>query len=234
MQAVILAAGRGARMEEFTTAIPKAMVTLLGRPLLDYKFEVMPIEIDEVIVVVGYFGDVIINRYGGEYGGKRITYVQQNVLDGTAGALWVAKDLLRNRFLVMMGDDLYPPTDVQKCVDVNEGWAVLVQQEVGGMHRAGSVELDEKANVSRIVEGEAGEGGGLACTNLFNLDMRIFSQPLIPKQAGSLEFGLPQTAIAAAQALDIPLRPLFTTDWVQINAPGDLAKATEILSKMGR
>lgn len=66
---------------------------------------------------------------------------------------------------------------------------------------------------------------------MFALDKRLFTQSLIPKQEGSLEYGLPQTVIAAAKALGIKLEPVFTTDWIQINAPGDLIKAAEILKK---
>jgi NDP-sugar pyrophosphorylase family protein len=101
------------------------------------------------------------------------------------------------------------------------------------MHRAGSVELDDQANVKAIIEGDLGTESGIASTNMFTLDARIFTQPLIPKQPGSQEFGLPQTVVAAAKALGIRIEPIFTTDWIQINAPGDLSKASEILSKMG-
>ncbi len=232
MQAVILAAGRGTRMEELTTAVPKAMVELKGKPLLDYKFEAMPPDVTEIIVVIGYFGDVIKGRYSGEYNGKKITYVNQDVLDGTAGALWYAKPLLTDRFLVMMGDDVYTRADIHACAQDRDGWAVLVQ-EVHGMHRAGSVELDDQAGVAGIVEGDKGTRDGLACTNLFCLDTRIFSQPMVPKQEGSDEYGLPQTVIAAGKALGIRIEPIFTVDWIQINAPADLAKASQMLGEIG-
>src|SRR5437016_4983418 len=107
MQAVILAAGHGTRMVELTQSVPKPMLTVAGKPLLEYKLDALPEKIDEVIIIVGYLGGVIQKHFGGLYDNKRILYVEQEKLDGTAGALWCAKDILHDRYLVMMGDDIY-------------------------------------------------------------------------------------------------------------------------------
>src|SRR3989338_3733767 len=107
MQAVILAAVRGTRMKELTEGTPKALLEISGKPLLQYEFDSLPEVVDEVIIIVGYMGSMIQQRFGGIYKDKKIFYVEQDVLDGTAGALWRAKDILSDRFLVMMADDLY-------------------------------------------------------------------------------------------------------------------------------
>ncbi|MEK7134060.1 MAG: nucleotidyltransferase family protein [Patescibacteria group bacterium] len=233
MQAVILAAGRGTRMEELTTAIPKPMLTVNGKTLLEHKLDALPEKITEVILIVGHLAHVIKTRYGGVYQGRSLTHIEQTELDGTAGALWSAKDILKDRFLVLNGDDIFAAADLEKCVQESDSWKLLVQ-EMDEMHRAGNVELDENANITRIVEGDLGTQKGLASTNVFTVDARLFSQPLIPKQKGSLEYGLPQTVIAAAKDLGVRLEPVFTTDWIQINAPADLTKAAQILNKGGR
>ncbi len=232
MQAVILAAGRGTRMEELTTAIPKSMLSVNGKTLLEHKFDALPDEIREVILIVGYCADVIRTKYAGEYRGRPLIYVEQSDLNGTAGALWSAKDTLKDKFLVLNGDDIFSSEDLQKCAQESDSWKLLVQ-ETKEMRRSGSVEFDEQANVVAIIEADLGKTPGIASTNMFTLDTRLFTQPLVPKQVGSLEFGLPQTVIAAAKALGVRIEPIFTRDWIQINAPGDLTKAAEILSKMG-
>ena len=229
-QAVILAAGRGTRMEELTTAVPKPMLLVDGKTLLEHKLDALPDEIQEVVIIVGHLSDVIKMQYKSTYRGRTLTYVEQSDLNGTAGALWAAKDVLKDRFLVLNGDDIFTTEDLKTCAEESDSWKLLVQQ-MPEMHRAGSVELDENANITGIIEGDSGTGPGLASTNMFALDKRLFTQPLIPKQEGSLEYGLPQTVIAAAKALGIKLEPVFTTDWIQINAPGDLTKAAEILKK---
>jgi NDP-sugar pyrophosphorylase family protein len=235
MQAVILAAGRGTRMVELTESVPKPMLDVAGKPLLEYKLEALPDEIDEVIVIVGYLGGVIQKHFGGSFAGKRVLYIEQEELDGTAGALWKAKDILHDRFLVMMGDDIYAKEDIEESLRQENAWTLLVQQ-LSEMHRAGRIELDDNANISDVVESseedELRQVAGLASTNLYVLDTRLFSQPLIPKHAGSLEMGLPQTVVAAAKNLGTPLKPVFTDKWIQITAPKDLVYAAEVLKKL--
>ncbi|OGG49960.1 hypothetical protein A2763_00370 [Candidatus Kaiserbacteria bacterium RIFCSPHIGHO2_01_FULL_54_36] len=231
MQAVILAAGHGTRMEELTHAVPKPMLELNGKPLLEYKFEALPEEISDVILVVGYQGNVIRQHFGGSYDNKKITYVEQDNRRGTADALWRAKDVLQDRFLVMMGDDIYTKEDAQAVIAPGDVWRLLVQ-EISEMHRAGSIELDAEARIVDIIEGDKNKEKGLASTNMYLLDTRVFSCPLVPKQEGSLEFGLPQTVVTGAKSLGVRLEPVFTDKWIQITSPKDLVYATEMLKKM--
>jgi len=231
MQAVILAAGRGTRMVELTESVPKPMLEVNGKPLLEYKFEALPDEIDEVILIVGYLGSVIQKHFGGSYAGKRIYYVEQEELNGTAGALWDAQEILKDRFLVMMGDDIYARADIDAVIAPGDSWRLLTQQ-LPHMYRAGDVILGDDGSITDIIEGDMREEPGLASTNMFLLDTRVFSAPRIPKQEGSLEFGLPQTVVTASKSLGIRFEPVFTDQWIQITAPKDLVYAAEILGKL--
>src|ERR1700689_506521 len=107
MQTVILAAGRGTRMGALTESTPKPLLEVAGKTLLEHKLDMLPYDVDEVIIIVGYLGGEIQKRFGGTYKDKHIFYVEQEKLDGTAGALWQARSVLEGQFLVMMGDDLY-------------------------------------------------------------------------------------------------------------------------------
>ncbi len=227
MQAVILAAGKGTRMKDLTQEVPKPMLNVLGKTLLEHKFDALPDEIHEIILVIGYQGDVIRNRFGESYNGKKITYVVQETLDGTAGAVWKTRSLIDNRFIVMMGDDLYAREDIQRCVDSRD-WAV-VAEETKHMASGGKVVTDDAGIVLDIVEGEHHGTEGLMNTNLFVLDVRLFDEPLVPKSPGSAEFGLPQTVLPAARRLAIPLHVIPVTSWIQITAPEDIGRAEERL-----
>lgn len=227
MQAVILAAGKGTRMKDLTAEVPKPMLTVLGKTLLEHKFDALPAAIDEIILVIGYQGEVIREKFGNQYEDKRISYVVQETLDGTAGAVWKARDLIRDRFIVMMGDDLYARRDMERCVEASD-WA-LVAEETKAMASGGRVVTNEAGEVLDIVEGDHQGTEGLMNTNLFVLDARVFAQPLVPKSPGSSEFGLPQTVLPAARALGIPLHVIPVTEWIQITAPEDLARAEERL-----
>lgn len=225
MQAVILAAGRGTRMGDLTATIPKPMLEIRGRTLLEYKFDALPAEVDEVILIVGYFGGTIEERFGTEYKGKRLRYVEQDVLDGTGGALWRAKDLLEDKFLVLNGDDLYAKEDLEKMVQYE--WALLVQQSEE-LQSAAKVVLNESGNVEDILEKEVHSGGpGLSNLGAYLLDMRFFDYELV-KRPKSEEYGLPQTIVKAAD--DIAIHPVEASFFLVLTSPEDLQKAEAVIA----
>lgn len=229
MKAVILAAGRGTRMGVLTEDIPKPMLTVHGKSLLEHKLESLPEAIEEVVLVVGYHGPKIREHLGDQYGRLRLTYVVQEELNGTAGALWKAAPHLTDRFLVMMGDDLYAREDALRCAETSD-WSMLVE-ETTAMASGGCVITDEAGRVTAIEEGEH-TGAGLMNTNMFVLDARLFKYPLIPKSAGSAEYGLPQTVLSAVAFSGIPLTAISSTWWIQITAPEDLIFAEARLASI--
>ncbi len=227
MQAVILAAGRGTRMKVLTETTPKPLLEVAGKSLLELKFDELPDEVDEIIIIVGYLGEKIQERFGGSYDGRRILYVEQEKLDGTMGALARAKDLLDERFVVMMGDDLYAREDIERCLAVPD-WVMLVE-ESQHMNAGGCIITDAKGEILKIEEGNHAGKPGLINTNMLVLDTRIFQYPMVPKSAGSDELGLPQTVLAASKTAGISFEGVRSTFWFQITDPDDLVKAEAVL-----
>ena len=78
MHAVVLAAGEGTRLRPLTDDQPKGMVDVAGDPLLTHCFDrLLELGADELVVVVGYLKEVIIDHYGDEYEGVPSTYAHQ-------------------------------------------------------------------------------------------------------------------------------------------------------------
>ncbi len=227
MQAVILAAGRGTRMGGLTDTVPKPLLLVAGKSLLAHKLDALPTEVDEVIFVIGYQGQMIREAFGEEYSGRRIRYMEQEELNGTMGAVSLAKPLITGRFIVMMGDDLYGTAELQRACST-PGWVVVVEK-TEHMASGGRVDVDENDVVIHIEEGNHHGTSGLMNTNLFVLDERIFEHPMIPKSVGSNEYGLPQTVVAVASEAGIPLHAVYATSWIQITAPEDLGRAESLL-----
>jgi UDP-N-acetylglucosamine diphosphorylase / glucose-1-phosphate thymidylyltransferase / UDP-N-acetylgalactosamine diphosphorylase / glucosamine-1-phosphate N-acetyltransferase / galactosamine-1-phosphate N-acetyltransferase len=114
MQCVILAAGKGTRLRPITDNLPKPLVKVAGKTLLDHIVSSLPSSIDEIIFVTGYLEDQIRAYCGVEFHGRKVTYVTQAEQKGTAHALWLCKDLLKGRFLFMFADDLHGPSDIAR------------------------------------------------------------------------------------------------------------------------
>ncbi|PIR92766.1 hypothetical protein COT99_04440 [Candidatus Falkowbacteria bacterium CG10_big_fil_rev_8_21_14_0_10_43_10] len=228
MQAVILAAGNGVRMQPLTYDIPKPMIRLAGKNLIEHKLDQLPDGIDEVIIVVGYLGGQIINHFGNEYKGRKITYVKQDKLLGTGRALWCAKDLIRGKFISMMGDDIYCREDLEKCA-AND-WAVLAKK-VEGKTSGGRIKLKPDGHLDEIIEGVHRQKESLMNIGLFVMQPDIFNYELV-KLPGKEEWGLPQTLVKAAQDFDVKI--ILATFWLQVTDIGDIKKVEKILKMTSR
>lgn len=106
MQAVIIAGGKGTRLSTITNEIPKAMIPIAGKPLLEYQIEDLKKSgVDNIIIAVGFLGDVIRDHFGdGSSFGVNITYYTEDTPLGTAGALVKIKERLEDTFLLLLGD----------------------------------------------------------------------------------------------------------------------------------
>jgi NDP-sugar pyrophosphorylase family protein len=108
MKAVILAAGEGTRMRPVTLETPKPLIEINGEKIIDKIFNSLPDEIDEVILVVEYLKDKIIDYVGLNFKNKTVEYSVQNSTKGTYGALLSARNLFvsNERFLARLASIL--------------------------------------------------------------------------------------------------------------------------------
>ena len=106
MQAVIMAGGKGTRLASVTKNIPKPMVPIKGKPLLEYQIENLKENgVDKIILIIGHLGDVIHDYFGnGERYGIDISYFTEEFPLGTAGALSKIKNRLEETFFLVFGD----------------------------------------------------------------------------------------------------------------------------------
>ena len=106
MKAVILAAGEGRRLRPFTETMPKVMLPIANKPILEYVFDaIKKAGINEIVVVVGYKKEIIM-EYFKDYEGLKISYVFQDKQLGTAHALLQARNHIKETFLVLSGDNI--------------------------------------------------------------------------------------------------------------------------------
>src|SRR6266487_3045164 len=107
MDAIILAAGLGTRLRPHTLTIPKPLLPIRGRPILDWTLGALPPAVDRVLVVVNYLAEQIEAFLRTQQGFAECRAVRQEQPRGTGDALRTCRAQLRSeRFLVLNGDDL--------------------------------------------------------------------------------------------------------------------------------
>jgi NDP-sugar pyrophosphorylase family protein len=226
MQVVILAAGRGKRMKSLTDEIPKPMLKLKGKPISEHKINMLPKEIDEIIFVIGYCGDYIIRHFKRYFAGRRIIYVYQDKINGTGGALHLARSVLRDKFLVIMGDDLYHKKDLKRMLKHD---LAILGHEVEDVSLFGIIKTNKKGHMIDVIENPIRSKDKLANAGAYVLNQKFFDYELVSKKAGDSEFGLPQTL--AKMARDHVIKVEKATAWHAIGRPEDLKVAEKFLHK---
>ena len=106
--AFILAGGKGTRLKPITNEIPKPLVPLHDKPILEHTIDLLKkFNIKNIILSIGFKGDKIREYFGnGKRFGVNITYVEEDSPLGTAGPLNLAKSLLTETFLMCNADEL--------------------------------------------------------------------------------------------------------------------------------
>ena len=125
MKAVILAAGKGTRMRDLTNELPKPMLRVQGKPILQHILEgVMTTGIRDFCIITGWKAEVVESYFGdGSKFGANISYVRQEVQDGTGKAPELARAFVgADPFLLTYGDILVKPeTYVRMCARFDGG-----------------------------------------------------------------------------------------------------------------
>jgi dTDP-glucose pyrophosphorylase len=108
MKALVLAGGRGARLGEMSDARNKCMIEVAGRPLIEYSLQcALRAGLSEIVIVVGYRAEELINAYGNGFKGLPIRYVIQQEQKGVVNAIECCREAVGGSdFMLMLGDEL--------------------------------------------------------------------------------------------------------------------------------
>lgn len=154
-KAVILAAGRGTRMGDMTSEIPKPMLLVRGRPILEHIVEGLAgAGVDQFLIVVGYRRDVIENHF--KSWRLPVEFKVQEEVNGTGSAALLAREFVGDgSFLLTFGDILCGPNAYVRCArilnDNPNTVAVLGVKDVDDPWRGAAV-YTEGGVIRRIVE----------------------------------------------------------------------------------
>lgn len=158
-KAIILAAGKGTRLMPLTLAMPKEMIRVGVKPVIEHVIEVLKAGgITDILVIVGRKKEALMDHLGsGERLGVKIYYRIQETPKGSADAVYYGKDFVGSEdFVVMYGDNYFKPynaiKDVIKLHETKNADVTLMLHPVTDPRRFGIVKLGEVNKVLGIIE----------------------------------------------------------------------------------
>ncbi len=153
MKAVIPLAGKGTRLRPHTHHIPKPLVRIAGKPVLDFLLDdLLDAGVDEIVFVVGHLEAAIRAHVAERYPRVTPRYVVQEVQDGTAGAVGLAEPWVDDELLIVFADTLFEADlGLARKLDVGKA-GVIWAKEVDDYERYGVIVTDHAGDMRRIVE----------------------------------------------------------------------------------
>jgi len=223
-KAVILAAGRGTRMKGLTEDLPKPMIKVQGRPILETIVRgLVENGVREVLIVVGYRPEVIRDYFGdGGAFGCAISYVTQEVQDGTGRVVDLAIDFSNgDPFVLSYGDILVPApsyADLVEFTGVDAKISVKINEDVS---KGGAVFIDEDGWLTGLIEKPGPDDPISPYYNagIYAFSARIFEYTAKLEKSPRGEYELTD-AIADMVADGLKVKAVeLTGDWADVRDP---------------
>ncbi|MGE5328302.1 MAG: sugar phosphate nucleotidyltransferase [Deltaproteobacteria bacterium] len=156
MKVVIMAGGEGTRLRPLTCNIPKPMVPIMNKPIMQHIIELLKkTNLTDIAVTLQYMPEIIRSYFenGSQFGVSLKYYIEQYPL-GTAGSVKNAQDFLDDTFIVISGDAL-TDIDLNKAIEfhkANKSIATLVLTKVKVPLEYGVVVTDNDGRITRFLE----------------------------------------------------------------------------------
>lgn len=234
-KAVLLAAGRGTRMRDLTNELPKPMITVRGKPILQHIIEGLGAAgVKYFLIVVGWRGDVVRQTFGdGGRFGVTIRYATQVVQDGTGKVVNLAREFVGDdSFVLSYGDILVDPLNYHSLVDLENGTeAIVTVKHSEDVSKGGAVFVNERFELIDLREkpksGEPTSSWYNAGIYVFRPSIFEFTVRLEPSPRG--EFELTDAIRALAQSGKTVKALELRGEWADVRDPEILASLNQTL-----
>ena len=231
---MILAAGKGERLEPLTLSRPKHLLPVAGSPLIVHTLKaVKSVGIDEALIVVHYMKEAISSYLGdGSSLSVKLQYADQGGIFGTGHALKMAQDFVGGEpFLLVYGDLAFHPDVLKRAVSAysKKLSGVLVGVDLEDVHDYGAMELDGDL-LRRFIEKPKSGGAGTINGGIYLFSPQIFKfVDATPKsQRGELELTT-TINLSIEQGGSFRVLHVSSDEWVDVGRPWNVLEANKML-----
>jgi len=151
MKVIMPMAGKGTRLLPLTKRVPKPLVNVAGRPVMDYVMDALGRagQLEELIIITGHLKEKV-EAYVRKNYKIPARFIEQKVLDGTAGAVNLARPYVDGPVIVIFVDTLFD-ADLS-IVKTTKADGIIWTKEVEDYQRFGVVVTDQQGHMTKIVE----------------------------------------------------------------------------------
>lgn len=197
MEAVVLAGGKGTRLQSRIRDVPKPMAPIAGRPFLEYVLTALKRRgLARAVLSVGYLGHVVREHFGTAWNGLEIDYAVEGEPLGTGGGIALAlKEAKADTVAVLNGDTLFD-VDLSNQIAVHEDSGAdltLALKPMTDFDRYGTVETDADGRITEFRE-KAYKAAGRINGGVYVMGRSFFETLSLPN-AFSLETDVLQTRL---------------------------------------
>lgn len=224
--AIILAGGRGTRLQAVVADRPKPLALVAGRPFIEYLFDqIGNAGIKCSVISTGYLGEQFQLQFGPAYRALSLRYSQESVPLGTAGALRHALPLVNSQLVLVFNGDSYCDIDIIALLESHISKDALVTIStvaVPDVSRYGAVTTTPEGLVTEFREKGANAGAGNINAGIYVIDKSVLEK-LAPDTMISLEKDvLPRYLGKSMYAFPA------TGTFIDIGVPDDYERAQEL------
>lgn len=227
MHLVIMAAWEWSRMKPFTDTVPKPLIQICGKTIIEHNIEWITEYFDEIFMIVKYKSECFREYFWDSYQWKKIHYIEQWETSGTGAAILSLDGHIEGEFIIVSGDDLYDEADIIKLMK-QPGYATLCKR-VNNPELFGIFTCDTSDKATGITEKPTDPTiWNLANIGNHKLDSQIFEiLSHIPLS--------PRWELEITDLIHIYIREWMysiveaTGRWISIGYPWDLLRANDAI-----
>lgn len=227
MQAVILAAGYGSRLERVSKGVPKCLLPIGGRPLIEHQIEALSdAGVGNVLVVVGHKADEVRKTLG-----NRVEYIENTRYDATNSlySLWLAREWVKGPFVLLNCDLLFHPDILHRLL--SQGGNALVFDSTSSL---GKEQTKVAVRDGRLIdlgkdlplELSRGESLGMLCFDDKGVHS-LFARAHALIHNGAENSWVIEAVRSVCSELSVRAINVAGLPWVEVDFPNDLERATK-------
>jgi len=211
-------------MGTLTDSLPKPLLMVGGKTLIEHVLDALPVSITDCVVVTGYRSGDIVSFLGTNYKGRPLSYTRQKHM-GTGGALCSAKESLANEnlFLVVGADDIFGTGELDKLLGKTASYGITFGTPK--MHSPYGIRFDENGYLTGWHDNVPAATPRFYGVGAYVLPPKVFAESF--HRLGNGEYSIPHSL----PRQPFPVKTCLMEQWLPVNTPEDIANAEGVLGR---